>query len=138
MSDACRVQVTTWRVDDFNRFEVAYQRRSTTEGNTAMLTVDESFFTYELDQPVRIEPRDIMGIEMSGFCRPSQSYDNILALNVSGNNSTSLSYRRSFGGQLFLLDSSSVSKERNVVPLIAPVIGEPNGICMHVYGATLN
>ena len=123
--DACRVQLTTWRPDDFNGFNIAYERVSTTEDNTETVTVDESsFFTYKLTRPVRVQPGDVLGIEMSIRCRRSQNYDNIVALNTSHSNSTMLSYRRSFGGTIFLLDSSSVSTERNLNPLLTMIIGK--------------
>ena len=116
----CSVELGTWRLDTTNTF---YERLSTTEGNTATLTQAGQIFTYELDSPVQIKPGDIVGVELGLSCSLSETFDNILSLNVSGTGSSFLSYRRQTFGSTFFLQSS-IATEQDYIPLVQAVVGK--------------
>ena len=80
-------------------------------------------FTYELISPVEVLPGDIVGVEM-GFISFGGTSNNVIALNISGSRSTSMSYRKSGGGPSFILQSTLNIRERDIVPLLQAVIGE--------------
>ena len=124
--DECRVHLTTWRSDPLNSlFITRYARTSTTERNTARITVDESYFNYELARPAQVKPGDIVGVEMGFGCSPFRTPDNILSLNVTGIGSSmsSLSYSKPSSLSMFFIDSS-VATEDELVPLIQVIIGK--------------
>ena len=99
---------------------VRYERISTTEGMTARITEDESYFSYELTKSVRVEAGDVLGIEMGSLCRSSAPFDNIQSLNMS---TAPRSYWRTFGTTSFFLDSSA-NTEDNLIPLVQAIIGQ--------------
>ena len=123
---SCSVEFTTWRRLDTFRNNIEYQQISTTRENIdkIALTLNESLFTYELTDPVQVQPGDIFGIEKGVFCASPENFDNILSQNISGSNSTTLSYRRSSGGRQFSLDSFSGVIEDDLIPLVMPVFGQ--------------
>ena len=116
----CRVELGTWRPDTFSTI---YRQISTTitERN---LVQDGQIFTYKLASPVPVEPGDIVGIELRRFCAPLEDLDNVLSHNISGTDSSNLSYRKDGSEPTFFLRSSSVIPEQDFVPLIEAVVGE--------------
>ena len=126
---ACRVHFTTWRLSiDVQDLSPVYEQRSTTNGNTARIGVandSESVIAYELARPVRVQPGDVIGVEMP-MCTLLDTYHNVLSLNVSETKSRfSYGYRR-FGnsGTSFNLESPSVYQERGYQPLINVDMGK--------------
>lgn len=117
----CRVQLTTWRFDASSS-STAFNRVSTTEGNTATFNVNEMFFTYDLDTPAIVQPGDIVGVEIDNLCGSLQNFDNILGLNVSGSGSTSTVYRRSSTPSRLTVSSVSVSTMNSLIPLVTPIV----------------
>ena len=117
------VELTTWWLNTQSNFFTSYDQVSTTERNAARPTRNGAVFTYELFSPVDILPGDIVGVEM-GFISFGGTSNNVIALNTSGNGSTSLSYRRSGGGPSFILQSPTNIQERGIIPLLQAVIGE--------------
>ena len=115
----CRVQLTTWRFDPSSS-STAFNRQSSTDGNMATFDVDGSIFTYELSTPAIVQPGDIVGIEIDNLCSNTQTFDNILSLNVSGIGSTTRVYRRSSTSSRLTPSSSSVFTMNTLVPLVTP------------------
>ena len=133
--ESCRVHLTTWRLDSRNTFATEYERVSTTERNTASVTEDESFFTYELAKPVQVEPGDIVGVELDTFCGTSVAFDNILSVNVSGSGQTFSSYWRVSSSRSFHLEFSA-EMEQDFIPLIQAITGQFNNY--RIYSNTTN
>ena len=125
VAESCRVQLATWRLDSRNTFITEYKRVSTTEGNTASITEDESFFRYELTRPVQVEPGDTVGVEMATFCGISIHFDNIFSLNVSGSGQTFSSYWRGYSSTSFQLEFTA-EMEQDFIPLIQAITGQFN------------
>ena len=104
------VELTTWQLNTQSNFFTSYNRVSTTERNAGRPSRNGTIFTYELISPVEVLPRDIVGIEM-GFISFGDTGNNVIALNTSGSGSTSMSYRTSWGGPSFILQSPSNIRE---------------------------
>ena len=119
----CRVQLTTWRFDPTGS-SATFNRQSTTDGNTVTFDVDGSIFTYELSTPAVVQPGDILGIEIDGLCSNTQTFDNILSLNVSGIGSTTTAYKSFIHSSRFVLSFSAVTAfpMNTLVPLATPII----------------
>ena len=94
---------------------------------------DGQVFTYKLASPVPVEPGDIVGIELGHFCAPLEDLDNVLSHNISGTDSSYLSYRKDGSGLTFFLQSSSVIPEQDFVPLIEAVVGELRINVLYLY-----
>ena len=119
------VELTTWRLNPQSNFFTSYDRVSTTERNAGRPSRNGAVFTYELISPVEFLPGDIVGVEM-GFISFGGTSNNVIALNISGSGSTSMSYRTSGGGPSFILQSTLNIRERDIIPLLQAVIGELN------------
>ena len=119
----CRVQLTTWRFDPSSS-STAFNRQSTTDGNMATFDMDGSIFTYELSTQVIVQPGDMIGVEIEDSCSSTQTFDNILSLNVSGISSTTRVYRRSSISSRLTLSSLSVSvfTMNTLIPLVTPIV----------------
>ena len=120
----CRVQLATWRRYRFSSSSLSYEQVSTTDRNTARVTVEDdgSTFTYELANLVRVQPGDFVGAEIS--CSTfvgSADRLNVLGLRNSGNGS--VSYGRSPSGSLFFIQTSIGFQENDFLPLIQVVMG---------------
>ena len=123
----CRVQLATWRryyntiISSFP----TYEQVSTTNRNTARVTVEDdgSTFTYELATPVRVQPGDFVGAEIScsTFVGSAERL-NVLGLRNSGNGS--VSYGRSPSQSLFVIQTSIGFQENDFLPLIQVVMGK--------------
>ena len=120
----CGAELGTWQLDMTNTFSTVYQRLSTTETNIELILQDGPIFTYELASPVQVKPGDIVGIELGLSCSLSEDFDNVLSLNVSGTDSSFLSYRRQSSGSTFFLQSPSITIEQDYIPLIEAVVGK--------------
>ena len=120
---SCRVHLTTWRRERQITPTTRYIRTSTTERNTARATVSESFLSYELAIPAEVEPGDIVGIQ-SGFPCIFTILDNILSVNISGSNLTTLGYWTPNSGPTFFLDSYNAWTQINLIPLVEAEIGQ--------------
>ena len=79
--------------------------------------MEQLVFTYELFSPIEILPGDIVGVEMGVISFGGTSND-VIALNMSGSGSTSLSCRMSGGGPSFILQSPLNIRERDIIPLL--------------------
>ena len=125
----CRVELETWRLDNTSTSSIIYQRLNTTARNTAGITQDGPILTYELASPVQVQPGDIVGVEQGSSCSIGQILnflDNVLSLNISGTNSTFLSYRNSEPGSMFFLQPliGTIDREEDYIPLIQPIVGK--------------
>ena len=131
----CRVELGTWRPDTFSTINNIYRQRSTTstERNLVPHVQDGKIFTYELASLVPVEPGDIVGIELGRFCAPLEDLDNVLSHNISGTDSSYLSYRKDGSDPTFFLRSSSVIPEQDFVPLIEAVVGELRINVLYLY-----
>ena len=127
----CRVELGTWRPADTS--STIYGQRSTTERGFVTITQDGQIFTYDLASPVLVEPGDIVGIELRRFCAPLEDLDNVLSHNISGTDSSYLSYRKDGSGPTFFLQSSSIIPEQDFVPLIEAVVGELRINVLYLY-----
>ena len=119
----CRVELTTWRLFSNTSTTTVYIRESTTDRNTARVTVEDdgSTFTYELATPVRVQPGDFVGAEsMCLFFREPAS--TLYVQGLYDNENGSVSYRQSERGSFFYV-GSTVLAESNFLPLIQVVIG---------------
>ena len=103
---------------------------STTDRNTRSIAASSSSFdfggqvyTFELVNPVQVEPGDIVGIETELLCPNSNNFDNIRSVNVSGSDSDVLSYRRSTVSTLYTLNPLTTTTQP-VIPLLIPVYGQ--------------
>ena len=119
----CRVQLTTWRFNPSSS-STSFNRRSSTDGNMATFDVDGSIFTYKLSTPAIVQPGDILGVDIDDLCRNTQTFDNILSLNVSGIGSTTRVYRRPTSSSRLnpSLFSVSVFTMNTLIPLVTPII----------------
>ena len=124
LAPPCRVELETWRLDNTSTFSTIYLRQSTTAGNTQRILQDGTLFTYVLASPVQVQPGDIVGVEQGTSCSLSEFFDNILSRNISGTNSTFLSYRSSQPGSTFFFRISSTDREQDFIPLIEPIVGK--------------
>ena len=119
----CRINIGTWRLDR-GSFRTVYKRLSTTQG--ARFTRNGPIFTYKFASPVKVQPEDIVGIELDPFtmaCRTYGSFDNILSLDTRGTQSDSISqsYRRFGTGSTFFVTQNPFT---HLVPFLQPVLGK--------------
>ena len=125
---SCSIDFTTWRVVENSRFPREYRRITTTAGNIQSISsfeLDGPLYTYELRNPMPVEPGDIVGIAMGSTCINPENFDNIRSLNDSVGNPDALSYRGLLWGTRFILDFSETTKEEfGIIPLLIPVYGQ--------------
>ena len=111
----CRINIGIWRLsrNSYRRLRIMKRPHSTNNG---------SLYLYELDSPVRVKPGDIMGIELNSY--ECSSVDNILSHDLSGTESSSLSFKT--GTTLFIGQNSmtSTTQHSNLIPLIQPIVGK--------------
>lgn len=120
---ACRVHITTWRLDPTATFTTQYNQVSTTENNVAIVSLNASYITYKLSKAIQVQPQDIVGIETGFSCPFNGMRDNILSLNISGSGTSTLSYSRPRSGTIFFLSQfSGNTLERDLIPLIAALV----------------
>ena len=119
------VVLTTWRLNTQSNFFTSYNQVSTTERNAGRPSRNGTVFTYELISPVEVLPGDIVGVEM-GFISFGSTSNNVIALNISGSGSTSMSYRTSGSEPSFIPQPTLNIQERDIVPLLQAIIGKLN------------
>ena len=112
-SPQCRINIGTWRLDRSSSNTI-YRRMSTTE-RLRRITNDGPIFTYELATAVRVEPDDIVGVELES-CLASGGFSNILSLDDNRTDSISPRHRQ------FEIDSTF--RVIHLVPFLQPVIGK--------------
>ena len=128
----CGADLETWQLDTSSITRTIYERQSTTERNTVIVRRDGPMFIYELATPVLVQPGDIVGVGLGLSCARSESFDNVLSYNISGTGSSYLSYRQDRSGSTFFLQSSSITIEQDLVPLIGAVVSKLTVICIVV------